>query len=79
MSQAPMPLKRRAYAIADLEALAGSDSTRGDYRNASACRSSRDGDCSWSKCPQHADNEPVATGRHCPLDLAPFRSEDDEW
>jgi hypothetical protein len=71
--------KRRIYTVAELEAIARSDNTRGDYRNASACRSHRDGDCCWPKCPQNADNEPTATGRHCPLDLPPFRAEDDEW
>jgi hypothetical protein len=37
------------------------------------CHADRDGDCSWSECPQLRDGEPVATGRHCPLDW----SEDD--
>ena len=32
------------------------------------CQSGRDGDCNWSACPQLRDNEPAATGRHCPLD-----------
>jgi hypothetical protein len=32
------------------------------------CHSGRDGDCTWPFCPQERDNEPQATGRHCPLD-----------
>lgn len=32
------------------------------------CRADRDGDCSWQECPQLRDNEPKATGRHCPRD-----------
>lgn len=33
-----------------------------------SCHASRDGDCSWSACPQLRDNEPHSTGRHCPID-----------
>ena len=32
------------------------------------CHSHKDGDCTWSACPQLRDNEPAMTGRHCPLD-----------
>lgn len=32
------------------------------------CRAGRDGDCYHPQCPQTRDNEPHATGRHCPLD-----------
>lgn len=32
------------------------------------CRSDEDGDCNWERCPQNLDNEPVRSGRHCPLD-----------
>lgn len=32
------------------------------------CHSHKDGDCTWSACPQLRDNEPATTGRHCPLD-----------
>lgn len=39
-----------------------------------ACHSGKDGDCVWAACPQIADGEPVATGRHCPLD---WRKDDD--
>lgn len=38
------------------------------------CVAGRDGECSDPRCPQLRDNEPVRTGRHCPLD----HSEDDE-
>lgn len=31
------------------------------------CHSFKDGDCTWSLCPQIRDHEPSATGRHCPL------------
>lgn len=33
------------------------------------CHAGRDGDCNWPHCPQNRDNEPFATGRHCPIDL----------
>lgn len=33
------------------------------------CHAAKDGDCMWKKCPQIRDDEPRATGRHCPLDL----------
>ncbi|RRJ73161.1 hypothetical protein EIL82_22015 [Pandoraea apista] len=32
------------------------------------CAASRDGECWHTDCPQIRDNEPKATGRHCPLD-----------
>lgn len=32
------------------------------------CAAGRDGDCTHSQCPQLRDNEPRASGRHCPLD-----------
>lgn len=37
-------------------------------RPIAACAASRDGECIHSRCPQLRDNEPHATGRHCPLD-----------
>ena len=37
----------------------------------SACHAGSDGDCAWEMCPQIRDGEPVATGRHCPLDAIP--------
>lgn len=39
---------------------------------ATMCRAGTDGDCFWSECPQLADGEPEATGRHCPLDRLPY-------
>lgn len=33
------------------------------------CHGASDGECSWSECPQLRDNEPAASGRHCPLDV----------
>lgn len=33
------------------------------------CAAARDGDCTHAQCPQLRDNEPRATGRHCPLDV----------
>lgn len=33
-----------------------------------SCHSGRDGECSWERCPQLRDGEPVRSGRHCPLD-----------
>ncbi|EKN6210263.1 TPA: hypothetical protein RNH74_002393 [Yersinia enterocolitica] len=32
------------------------------------CAAGRDGECSHQDCPQLRDNEPMATGRHCPID-----------
>lgn len=42
---------------------------------ARGCQAGRDGECNWSHCPQIRDNEPHATGRHCPRDK---REEDDD-
>lgn len=39
------------------------------------CHGGRDGECIWRKCPQLRDDEPRATGRHCPLDVR----DDDEY
>ena len=35
------------------------------------CMADDDGDCNtdWPGCPQIRDNEPAATGRHCPRDI----------
>lgn len=33
------------------------------------CHAQRDGECNWVHCPQVRDNEPHATGRHCPIDF----------
>ncbi|CNI96182.1 hypothetical protein [Yersinia intermedia] len=32
------------------------------------CAAGRDGECHHKGCPQLRDNEPMATGRHCPID-----------
>ncbi len=32
------------------------------------CHAGKDGDCSWSECPQLHDGEPKKSGRHCPID-----------
>jgi len=32
------------------------------------CAAGRDGECFHVQCPQLHDDEPRATGRHCPLD-----------
>lgn len=37
------------------------------------CQAGRDGECKFSDCPQLRDDEPIRSGRHCPLDI-----EDDE-
>lgn len=33
------------------------------------CMADDDGDCQWEGCPQIRDNEPYASGRHCPRDI----------
>lgn len=40
----------------------------GVLRRQPGCHAAKDGDCNWVDCPQLRDNEPHATGRHCPLD-----------
>ncbi|WP_186130451.1 hypothetical protein [Burkholderia gladioli] len=32
------------------------------------CAAGSDGECKHAQCPQIRDNEPNATGRHCPID-----------
>ncbi len=32
------------------------------------CAAARDGECSHKECSQLRDNEPMSTGRHCPID-----------
>jgi hypothetical protein len=32
------------------------------------CHAAKDGECAWSECPQIRDGEPLASGRHCPID-----------
>lgn len=41
-----------------------------------ACHAGRDGECTWSGCPQIRDNEPEASGRHCPMD---HHDDQDHW
>lgn len=38
------------------------------YGDKERCHADKDGDCHHENCPQLRDNEPEATGRHCPLD-----------
>lgn len=40
------------------------------------CHANLEGDCFWDACPQLRDGEPLATGRHCPIDNW---KEDSEW
>lgn len=42
----------------------------------SMCKAGRDGECFHSLCPQLKDDEPLKSGRSCPL---PHWSQDDEW
>jgi hypothetical protein len=42
------------------------------------CRAHKDGDCFWEGCPQLRDNEPHATGRHCPYDHFCYLCGEDE-
>lgn len=37
------------------------------FDNAKGCRSGRDGECDWAKCPQ---NNPATRKSHCPLDTS---------
>lgn len=43
-----------------------------------ACHAGMDGECFWSECPQLRDDEPVKSGRHCPLDGPSVRDEGGE-
>lgn len=38
-------------------------------RYISNCQADCDGYCEYEGCPQLRDNEPIKTGRHCPLDV----------
>ena len=38
------------------------------YEDKERCHADSDGDCIAATCPQLRDNEPTASGRHCPLD-----------
>ena len=37
------------------------------FEDSTICHAGRDGDCTWSGCPQLRDGEPKATGRNCPF------------
>lgn len=37
-------------------------------RRITRCQADSDDDCDFAECPQKRDNEPYATGRHCPWD-----------
>jgi hypothetical protein len=54
-------------AEARLMELCEADSQK-ERRPLTGCAAARDGDCTHPDCPQLRDNEPRATGRHCPLD-----------
>lgn len=60
--------KEAARMLAALSAPEPKDRTSYIEVRSTACRAGSDGDCSWDLCPQTRDGEPVATGRHCPLD-----------
>jgi hypothetical protein len=44
------------------------DEVTGAEQPITMCAAGRDGECAHVRCPQLRDNEPGATGRHCPLD-----------
>lgn len=44
--------------------------TQQEKKPLTRCASNSDGDCSHPDCPQLRDNEPHATGRHCPIDTS---------
>lgn len=58
--------KAGALIAAEIDRLLRRDAR--DAADVSYCRAARDGECNWRHCPQARDGEPVATGRHCPLD-----------
>jgi len=43
------------------------------YELETDCRAGADGDCTWEKCPQLRDKEPMKSGRHCPFDILEVR------
>jgi hypothetical protein len=60
--------ERMARTAACAATPADSQKGGGDAKPLTRCAAARDGDCTHSQCPQLRDNEPNATGRHCPLD-----------
>lgn len=62
---------KRSLLIASLLAVAQARrGTRLDPKPLARCAAGRDGECGHAQCPQLRDNEPAATGRHCPLDVS---------
>lgn len=57
----------RTFGVASVVVVSAHDGFTG-------CRAGRDGDCTHNDCPQLADGEPKASGRHCPRDT---RADDD--
>jgi hypothetical protein len=55
-------------AIRALRTAASNTEKASDVRPLTRCAANRDGECRHAQCPQLRDNEPAATGRHCPLD-----------
>ena len=60
--------KARAMLAARPEATTVALTEERPVRRIKRFQADRDGDCIHPLCPQHRDNEPHATGRHCPLD-----------
>lgn len=44
-------------------------------REMTHCQATDDDDCGWAGCPQLRDREPLASGRHCPLDVEGLSNE----
>lgn len=63
-----LPATRTSPAPADDEGT-GTGAAPSEGHSEARCHADRDGDCNWSQCPQLRDGEPVASGRHCPLDI----------
>lgn len=57
-----------AESVEELAQFVQSYLTKPDQVDDGRCHSDCDGDCTWKFCPQLRDNEPHATGRHCPND-----------
>jgi hypothetical protein len=59
---------RNATVMAALAALLSEKFSAATPAPLNRCAAGRDGECTNPQCPQLRDNEPRATGRHCPLD-----------
>lgn len=68
-------LRRDGDEVADVTY--GPEGQRIDKRPGQFCHADDDGDCTWTECPQLRDGEPAKSRRHCPLDLARLRGEDE--